>query len=419
MISKLLNFGIDSLPDPERDLRFLQRSNFFVLFVFCLVPIFIPIFLWVGAGWHSWLLTGVSLNVILVYLLNGKGYSMAGRVTQLISFCGWLVYFCWLLGRDSGIQHLFLVFVTMPFVFFPSRLLWLQLVVVVLYALGFILVDINIFNGPMILEGSANVTFKIIVETLVFFWLSLNFYYLNYTSDAFESKLYNSLDKLEKANKEAEQFVYIASHDLQEPLRSAKSFVAHTREEGLSKEGQTYVDYAEMLLSRMQSLIEALMNYGRLGLKSKLEFTDVRVVLSNIKTDLSQVILEGNATIEVGEMPVLNAYKTEFRLLLQNLISNAIKFKREDVNPEINIQAEKLESEWCFSVKDNGIGVDQRFHDKIFRIFQRLHTRESYDGLGIGLAHCRKIVDLHEGKIWLESEPGKGSTFYFTIPIKK
>ena len=127
-------------------------------------------------------------------------------------------------------------------------------------------------------------------------------------------------------------------------------------------------------------------------------------------------IAENNATVNIGELPIVNGYLSGLKSLFQNLISNAIKFRKSDVNPMVTISAKAKGRVWVFEIKDNGIGIDKAFYDKLFIIFQRLHNKTEYPGTGIGLAHCNKIVELHGGKIWVESEPEKGSAFYFTIP---
>ena len=138
--------------------------------------------------------------------------------------------------------------------------------------------------------------------------------------------------------------------------------------------------------------------------------------LLQIKEDLNEKIMSTNATVNADCLPNIKAYKTELRLLLQNLITNAIKFQKSANTPQIQISAEEHDDHWQFAVADNGIGIEEKNQDKVFNIFTKLHNREEYEGTGIGLAHCAKVVDMHRGKLWIESEFGEGSTFYFTIP---
>lgn len=235
---------------------------------------------------------------------------------------------------------------------------------------------------------------------------------------AAEVKLKEFNEKLDLKNKELEQFVYVASHDLQEPVRTINSFVNLFKAEfgdSLSAEAIEYLQFMEGAGNRAQRLIIDLLDYSRLDKNKVFAKIDLNSVLRDVQSDLTIKIADKKAKIIVGELPTLNGYETGLRLLFQNLISNAIKFTRDGVDPIVEISAKKDNNEWVFSVKDNGIGFSDEFREKIFVIFKRLHPKSKYEGTGIGLAHCKKIVELHNGKIWAESEPGEGSTFYFTI----
>ena len=168
----------------------------------------------------------------------------------------------------------------------------------------------------------------------------------------------------------------------------------------------------------MSELIKGLLDYSRLGLNPESKLTDLNELLGSVIKDMQSTIKESGAKIHVEKLPVLNIYPTELRLLFQNLIGNAIKFRDRQRVPEISISASKVNDEWQFTLKDNGIGIDPKNHKKVFEIFQRLHRRTEYEGSGIGLAHAKKIVTLHNGKIWFDSLPGNGSTFHFTLNPK-
>ena len=224
--------------------------------------------------------------------------------------------------------------------------------------------------------------------------------------------------KIEAKNKELEQFTYIASHDLQEPLNTIISFIEIIENHpdrvynDLEKDSFKFINQAS---SRMKELIKGLLDYSRLGNKAEMKKLNSKSLVQSVCHDLDYIIKKTNAKITVGDLPFTFAYETELRLLFQNLISNSIKFMDPEKTPEISITASQDKCQTSFSVKDNGIGIDPKYNEKIFTIFQRLHGRNEYEGTGIGLAHCRKIVELHNGNIWVESEVGKGSTFYFTI----
>jgi light-regulated signal transduction histidine kinase (bacteriophytochrome) len=224
--------------------------------------------------------------------------------------------------------------------------------------------------------------------------------------------------ELERKNKELEQFAYVASHDMQEPLRTTSSFVELLQKQyhgKLDEKADKYLTYILQASDRMKVLIKDLLDYSRIGKAEAQVEVDCNVVLAETLADLGVVIKETGADITSDPLPVITGYPTEMKQLFQNLLTNAIKFRRKDVNPKIRITVKKNKTAWEFSFKDNGIGIDKKHSDRIFIIFQRLHSRNEYQGSGIGLAHCKKIVELHGGRIWIDSKPDEGSRFLFTI----
>ncbi len=234
-----------------------------------------------------------------------------------------------------------------------------------------------------------------------------------------ESKLQETVAELQRSNNDLQQFAYVASHDLQEPLRMVSSYtqlLAERYENQLDDKAKKYIHYVVDGALRMQLLINDLLTYSRIGTKGNpMEPVDVHAVLGEAINNLKGSIDETKAIITNDDLPELRADAFQLVQLFQNLIGNAVKFRGTEL-PHIHLTASDKGKEWLFAVRDNGIGIDPQFADKIFIIFQRLHTREEYPGSGIGLAICKKIVERHGGRIWFESEPGKGSTFYFTIP---
>jgi PAS domain S-box-containing protein len=228
-------------------------------------------------------------------------------------------------------------------------------------------------------------------------------------------------DDLARSNRDLEQFAYVASHDLQEPLRAVAGFVGLLRQRyqgKLDEKADGYISSAVDGVTRMQTLIGDLLSYSRVGTKGiAMEPTDTGESLKDALTNLHASIEESGAVIQVDPLPTVRADAGQLTQLCQNLIANAIKF-RSDKPPEIHIGARREQDAWLFWVQDNGIGIDPQYTERIFMIFQRLHTRQKYPGTGIGLAICKRIVERHGGSIWFESQPGWGSTFYFTLPDK-
>ena len=235
----------------------------------------------------------------------------------------------------------------------------------------------------------------------------------------YEKIIKTQVTELQLKNQELEQFNYIASHDLQEPLRTVSNYINLLEEdypEQINEEIQGHLGVMEAAVSRMSMLVRSLLDFGRLGRNRKLVLTDTATLVQHVIADLDNLIKTSGAIIIVEtEMPILYAYETELRLLFQNLISNAIKFRKQGIAPEVRIGCKKADGYYRFYVKDNGIGIDPAYKERIFHIFQRLHKEEEFEGHGIGLANCMKIADMHGGKIWVESEKDKGSTFKFTI----
>ena len=237
---------------------------------------------------------------------------------------------------------------------------------------------------------------------------------------AIEDALNVYMEDLKRSNDELEQFAYVASHDLQEPLRMITSYlqlIEKRYSDKLDEDGKDFIDFAVDGASRMKMLINDLLTYSRIQ-RDDIEFSDVDMqqVLEQVLYNLQLNIEESKAVIIHDDLPFITANERQMVQLLQNLISNAIKFHGEEP-PKIHVNVQGSKRHWQFSIRDNGIGIDSEYFDRIFIIFQRLQSREDYPGTGIGLAICRKIIDKHNGKIWLESKHGEGTTFHFTIPI--
>jgi len=237
-----------------------------------------------------------------------------------------------------------------------------------------------------------------------------------------QEKLKGLIEELKRSNYELQQFTYITSHDLQEPLRSIASFsqlLERRYKDKLDKDADEYINFVVDASTRMKEMIQGLLDYSNIGTrKEEFESLNVEDILKQVLSNLNALIEENDAVVAHDPLPVITADRGLLVKLFQNLIENAIKFRKPDEHPKIHISTylNKKNKEYVFSVADNGIGIETQYSDKIFEIFKRLHTIDEYRGTGIGLAICKRIVERHGGRIWVESELGKGSVFYFTLP---
>jgi len=237
-----------------------------------------------------------------------------------------------------------------------------------------------------------------------------------------EESLANKTAELQRSNRELEQFAYVASHDLQEPLRMVTGYsqlLARRYRDKLDQTAQEYIGFAVDGARRMQRLIQDLLTYSRVGTRGKaFAAADCEAILATTLTGLQVAIKESGAIITHDPLPTVTCDEGQIGQLFQNLIGNGIKYRNSKA-PEVHLSCEREGKDWLFSVRDNGIGIDPQHAERIFVIFQRLHTSEEFEGTGIGLAVCKKIVERHGGRIWVESELGKGATFYFSLPAEE
>lgn len=234
-----------------------------------------------------------------------------------------------------------------------------------------------------------------------------------------ESALLKSNQELARSNAELEQFAYVASHDLQAPLATIASYaqlLEKRYKDQLDSQASKFIGNIVHGCTRMQTLIDDLLEYSRVGRSQRpFELVDCNHAIQQTIANLQGAIRDTKAVVTYNNLPTVMGDNSQLVQLFQNLVGNAIKY-RHDAAPAVHITASKQEGNWLFSISDNGIGIAMQHQERIFQIFQRLHTQREYSGTGIGLAICQKIVERHGGSIWVESEPGQGSTFHFTLP---
>jgi chemotaxis family two-component system sensor kinase Cph1 len=240
---------------------------------------------------------------------------------------------------------------------------------------------------------------------------------------SFEERLTRSQRELEHSNKELEQFTYAASHDLQEPLRMVSSYLQLIQErykDKLDEDGETFIGFATDGAQRMQALVNDLLTLSRVRTSARrFKTEDLSEIIQDVLDNLQAAIKESGAQVTYDQLPKAKVDRSQIMQLLQNLISNAIKYREAGRAPQIHISASRQDGNYVISVKDNGIGIEPRYHERIFGVFQRLHTRAEYPGTGVGLAICSKIVERHGGQLTLESTPGQGAIFTFTLPMQQ
>lgn len=256
---------------------------------------------------------------------------------------------------------------------------------------------------------------SILFVSFFFFWKNIS------TQEQAEANLVDKTKELERSNFDLEQFAYSASHDLQEPLRMVSAYCGLIKQRYsvvLGKDGQEFIEFAVDGAKRMKFLIESLLEYSRVGRFGEQAVLPTKRVVDEVIKNLSIAIAESDATINVESILNVEVDQTSLYQLFQNLISNALKFKTKGRAPVITITARRMNNHVKFSISDNGIGIEEQYLTKLFAIFQRLNLREEYEGTGIGLAICKKIVDNYKGRIWIDSTFGEGTTIHFTLPIK-
>jgi light-regulated signal transduction histidine kinase (bacteriophytochrome) len=238
-----------------------------------------------------------------------------------------------------------------------------------------------------------------------------------------ELELQRRVEELARSNADLEQFAYVASHDLQEPLRMVSSYVqllARRYKGKLDPDADDFIGFTVEGATRMQRLINDLLAYSRVGTGDRArQAVDLERVMATVDTNLAHSIDEHHAEITHDPLPTISGNEPQLVQLIQNLVSNAIKFHAPDRAPKVHVSARPDPAGWMITVRDNGIGIAPEYFERIFVIFQRLHPREIYDGTGIGLAIAKRIVERHGGRIWLDSRPNEGTTFSFTLPARK
>jgi|GEM_PF-5016399 len=416
--NRLFDYAESFIPQGSTEAKFILRSNFITLFVYSLVPVFIPVFIYLDAAGQSFIAIAVAFTGWLVMFLNKRFATAYGRVFQLLIFGAWLFYFSWIFGEDSAAHFLYLAYAVIPLITFPINKYPIHIAAFLIYTGLFWLIESDYTDFPGTLDLENQVMLKTIVFNLLFLWVFANFWLYNRSNVVFERAMLAAIDRAEEKNREMEHFVHIASHDLQEPLKTIHSFVTLSIEERdkTPEEEQMYLEQIGHAGERMQGLIKALMNHSRLG-QSQRNRTDLNlnIIVDRIQTEVQDSFQEHRIRFEVMPLPTINANEEDIVVLFEQLIYNAIKFSHPGQEALVNIRNSSQGRFYRFEIEDSGIGISGPNANKIFDIFQKLHHSDDYPGMGVGLAYARKIVRSYEGEIGFSNKPEGGTIFYFTL----
>jgi signal transduction histidine kinase len=361
------------------------------------------------------------LAVILISLVSSIAYLMIIPISDRTSFWDTMAIHTSLFFMISAFEIAlknrsigFVGVVTGPFA--GSRLIRNMLPIILLLPLSFSYLLLFLTEKELLDVGFAMTLFAVLFILSSLIYVSVLSLRMNVKD---ENR--SHLEKMMRVkNKELEQYAFIASHDLQEPLTTMSGFADLFEKRAgkkLDEDELKYLEYIKQGSKRMSNLIKGILNYSRLGTSGKLETIDCNVLVNEVTADLRDLIKTAEGQVDVRNLPEIKGYRPELRLVFQNLISNALKFHKPERPPLVTVSAVRERDYWRFFVKDNGIGLPQEHSEKVFNLFQRLHPRHEYDGTGIGLTYCQKIVEIHDGEISVKSVAGAGTTFTFTISV--
>ncbi len=413
---RLANTGLNE-QIPEEDARLILIHNYLGLASAILLSPFPLLFLFLDLYEGLYLCAISFLALVVPFALNYFQYFALARFLGLtlgmLGFIMGVVFY----GYNAGFQFGIMALLVLPILYFQKIYQKIGAIAINLVFCVGVLIGFH----PYIPFYSAGETVFFLQIFLLFFCTLLVISYfigLDWINHLYRIRNAELVEKLTVRNEELKNFSYSTSHDLKQPLQTILSFVALFRkkkENHLDEEGKIYLNFILEAGTRLNHLIDALLAHSVLGQKEKFEPTNCSELVQNVRLDLENLIQQNNGRLFIAPLPTVVANKEELSSVFQNLITNAIKFKKEDSHPIVRIGAEDQGQHWKFYVQDNGTGIDQHLKDKIFQMFQKGHTNSSINGSGIGLANCKKIINLHGGDIWVESEAGKGSSFYFTL----
>ncbi|NME67557.1 ATP-binding protein [Flammeovirga aprica] len=420
IINKVLHFGVNpSLSKSEQSK--VQLTNVFLVIMFSAVPFYFISFYIIDVSIlkKSW----GFLFPLLIYPI-GMYCSYLGKITAarhflMIGFISGIFYFLLFLGSGVGVEMFFFVVIALSYLIKPEKsphFSYLYLVVcIIMMIIGYQNYQTS-FTIQM--DEKTRMLMAVVMGPMAVILLFVMIKFFNDKIDNFIYETTAQKEQLEHLNKELNHFAYIASHNLNEPVRTMDSFIDIIKEEYHDPKNEdlnVYFTFIEDASSRMHTMIDSLLSYSKIGRELNFQNCNISSIISLVERDLSFLIKENHVNIQKTALPEINCHSLYLQQLFQNLISNAIKFQKPDSNPKIEISCEEKGGFWQFCVADNGIGIHESNLESVFQMFTKIHRSEEYEGSGIGLAFCKKIIDMHGGEIWIKSKENEGSEIYFTI----
>lgn len=422
-LKKISNLGVtDQLPSEEQLKTKITNTIIIIIIIGCIVTlgVFYLIDLSIlKQGWKMFLIP--IFCYIITFVLAYKNHIIIARHLFMVMALSAVSYFLFLLGSGAGVELFFVIMICISFLikprtqhFFPFLYSGASLLLIIISYSDWFSFTLELSESDQFKVATFNSTAAIIA---IFIIVKLFNDIVLKNSRVIEAQNVE-LKRLVNENKELEHFAYIASHDLNEPIRTINSFIEIIKEEyhdPANEELNEYFSFIDASSNRMRNMIKGISNYIKLEKNKDFEQCDINETITGIEQDLTQLIRENNAIIKKSNLPTIACNHTGIRQVFQNLIANAIKFQQPNSTPIIEITYYEHSKYWQFCVADNGIGISENKLEAVFQMFTKLHRPTEFKGYGIGLAFCKKIIELHCGNMWIESTPNMGSKFYFTI----
>lgn len=398
--------------------RYVIRTNYINLVALVFILFYAAVFIHFGQAGQAAILGMLWTSLILVFVLLHKGFRTVAKMAQIILLSGGILYFGSYFGRDSGAHYLLFVYNILPLFIFDLKE-WKKMILGVIFILfAFAGVEYEWFEFSTTVTAENNYFIYNICIWLAFVWSILNFLVYLKTNQKNQNELKLLNKTLILKNTELEEYTYITSHDLQEPIRTIKVFseMLLNPEIQNSEKSETCLIYIHSEAHRIEKMVHGLMLQSRFGRLGEKTWFNAQETMQRVEEKTKDKLNELGASLHYDQLPSIFGIQEEMELVFQHLLDNSIKFRSPDRKLRIEIRARKEKSKHHIEFIDNGIGVAEKHFSRVFKTFQRLHERSAYEGYGIGLSHCKRIIELHKGEIWMESEENKFCKIHIVLP---